>query len=175
MAMHNPTCSVPVAASAGCPAGGRRPRGRRLRARRSAGNAVLDMALILPVLLMITFGAVEYGYALFVKHALQGAAREGARAAIVAGATPASVQNAVDQAMLTSGFAQDKYVRPSTIEVCKNGNYSTAWTSATAGDGIRVTVQAQWGAIGVDVLPTWLGGIDSSKTLSSATMMRKEG
>jgi Flp pilus assembly protein TadG len=151
--------------------GVRRPRSRRGR----SGNAVLDMAFILPVLLMLTFGAVEYGYAMFVKHALQGAAREGARAAIVAGATSTSIQSAVDQAMQTAGFPQAKYVRPSTIEMCHNGSYSTNWTSAAVGDGIRVTVQAQWSAIGFNVLPTWLGGIDPSKTLTSATMMRKEG
>ena len=148
---------------------------RRRRGGRYSGNAVLDLAFVLPILLMLTFGAIEYGYAMFVKHALQGAAREGARAAIVSGATAATIQSAVDQAMLTSGFQQTKYVRPSTIEVYKNGAYSTAWTGAVAGDGIRVTVQAQWGTIGIDVLPTWMGGIDTAKTLSAATMMRKEG
>ena len=41
-----------------------------------SGNALLDLAFVLPVLLALTFGAVEYGYALYVKHALQGAAKE---------------------------------------------------------------------------------------------------
>ena len=148
-------------------------RGGRLG--RCSGNAVLDLAFILPILLALTFGAVEYGYALFIKHALQGAAREGARAAIVNGATSAIVQQKVDDAMLVAGFPQSKYTRPPTIETIHNGATTSGMTAAVAGDGIRVTVQAQWSAIGMDVLPTWMGGIDPSKVLSGATMMRKEG
>ena len=139
----------------------------RSRQRRS-GSAVLDLALVLPILLALTFGAVEYGYAVYVKHAMQGAAREGARAAIVAGATDAQVQAAVDEAMQTAGFPQSKYVRPATI---------TPANWATAGAGVKVTVEvrATWTNVGVQVLPPVLGGIDPSKQLKSATSMRKEG
>src|SRR5438046_10374485 len=84
----------------------------RRRSSRLRGNAVLDLALVMPVLLGLTFGAMEYGYALYLKHTLQGAAREGARAAVVAGATAADVQNAGYGAMSTAGFAQAKYNRP---------------------------------------------------------------
>ncbi len=147
------------------------------RVRRSRrGNTVLDMALVMPVLLMLTFGAMEYGYALYIKHTLQGAAREGARAAIVSGATAANVQDAVDSAMLAAGFAQSKYTRPPTIEYSTNGTtWSTSWTSAVAGNTIRVTVQTTWGTAGFRVLPSYLGGIATSKVLNSATAMRKEG
>jgi Flp pilus assembly protein TadG len=147
----------------------------RKRIARRGGNAVLEMALILPILLGLTFGSVEYGYALFVKHAMVGAARDGARAAIVAGANSTSIQAAVDAAMQSAGFTQSQYTRPVTIEMLHNGSYSTGWTSAAPGDGIRVTVQAQWGTIGIDVLPTWLGGIDDNKALATAVVMRKEG
>ena len=51
-------------------------RARKLR----CGNAIVEMALLLPVLIGLTFGAAEYGYAMYVKHTLQGASREGARA-----------------------------------------------------------------------------------------------
>src|SRR3954463_9405041 len=93
-----------------------RPGRRRVRVLRfRSGNAVLDMALVLPLLIALTFGAVEYGYALYIKHSLQAAAREGARAAIVSGATATDVQNAVDSSMLAAGFAQTKYTRPPTV------------------------------------------------------------
>ena len=74
-------------------AGGRAwPRGRR------PGGAVLDMALVLPVLLYLAFGTVEYGYYFYVKHNVQSAAREGARAAIVPSATAGDVTTAVSVA-----------------------------------------------------------------------------
>ena len=86
---------------------------RRIRFR--SGNAVLDMALVLPILIGLTFGAVEYGYALYIKHSLQASAREGARAAIVSGATASDVQTAVDNSMAAAGFGTSKYTRPPTV------------------------------------------------------------
>lgn len=147
------------------------------RARFRSGNAVLDMALVMPLLIALTFGAVEYGFALYVKHSLQAAAREGARAAVVSGAVAADVQTAVDSAMLAAGFAQAKYTRPPTIEVSTNGTtWSTSgWASTAAGNSIRVTVSTTWGTAGCKVLPNYLGGIPTTKTLSGATTMRKEG
>jgi Flp pilus assembly protein TadG len=152
-------------------------RNKVTRLRFRSGNAVLDMALVLPLLIGITFGAVEYGYALYIKHSLQSAAREGARSAIVAGAIQQNIIDAVDNSMSAAGFLQSKYTRPPTIEYCKAGTttWSTAWTSAVAGDSIRVTVTTTWGTAGVSVLPSYLGGISSGKTLTGATTMRKEG
>ena len=140
------------------------------------GNAILDMAFVLPILIGLTFGAVEYGYALYLKHSLQSAAREGARAAIVSGATATNVQDAVDSSMLAAGFAQSKYTRPPTIEYSTNGTtWSTSWASAVAGNSIRVSVTTTWGTAGVHVLPTYLGGIGDGKVLTGSTTMRKEG
>jgi Flp pilus assembly protein TadG len=141
-------------------------RGRRSSCR--SGNALLDLAFVLPILLALTFGAVEYGYAVYVKHALQGAAREGARRAILAGATSAQVQAAIDDSMQQAGFPQAKYVRPATITPAN-------WTTASADTTVRVEVKAVWNDVGVKVLPTVLGGIDPAKELKSATTMRKEG
>src|SRR4051812_6120067 len=141
-----------------------------------SGNALLDMALVLPLLIGLTFGAVEYGYALYIKHSLQAAAREGARTAIVAGATATDVQTAVDSSMSAAGFAQAKYTRPPTIESSTNGTtWSTTWTTAAAGASIRVTVQTTWGTAGISVLPSYLGGIGPAKALIGSTTMRKEG
>ena len=145
----------------------RRPLRRSCRRVRS-GNALLDLTFVLPILLALTFGAVEYGYALYVKHALQGAAREGARTAIVAGATPAQVQAAIDNSMQISGFPQSKYIRPATITPAN-------WAGSAAGTQVRVEVKAVWNTVGVQVLPEALGGIDPNKELKSATVMRKEG
>ena len=148
----------------------------RSQKRFRSGNAILDMAFVLPILIGLTFGAVEYGYALYLKHSLQSAAREGARAAIVSGATAANVQDAVDASMSAAGFVQAKYTRPPTIEYSTNGStWSTAWTSAVAGNSIRVSVTTTWGTAGVRVLPSYLGGIGTGKVLTGSTTMRKEG
>ena len=43
------------------------------------GASVLEMALVLPILLMLSFGVVDYGYYFYVKNTVQGAALAGAR------------------------------------------------------------------------------------------------
>lgn len=133
---------------------------------RRSGNATVELTLLLPILLALTFGTAEYGYALYVKHTLQGAAREGARAAVVASATAAEVQTAIDNAMSTAGFATTKYNRPAAIA-------PTGWTTATGGTSITVQVTATWSQIGFSVLPA--GGIPPNKTITGAATMRKEG
>jgi Flp pilus assembly protein TadG len=50
---------------------------------RSAGVAVVEFALVLPLLLIILFGIVDFGFMLYDKAVITNAVREGARAGIV--------------------------------------------------------------------------------------------
>jgi Flp pilus assembly protein TadG len=54
----------------------RPPSGRKTRDR---GTAAVEFALVLPVLLLIVFGIIDFGRALNAQITLTGAAREGAR------------------------------------------------------------------------------------------------
>jgi hypothetical protein len=54
------------------------------------GAALVELALILPLLLLIVFGIVEFGRALFITNTLNNAARYGARLAVVS-TTPLNV------------------------------------------------------------------------------------
>src|SRR5438477_3413619 len=105
---------------------------------RRRGNAVLDMALVMPVLLSLTFGTVEYGHYFYVKHCLQGAAREGARAAITASAVNSDVTTAVSNAMSASGLSSSGYTvtfTPSNI------------SGLAEGTSITISVQCTWGTV----------------------------
>jgi Flp pilus assembly protein TadG len=53
------------------------------RIRDTRGNAVVEMALVLPLLLILVFGITEFGRAWMTVNVLQTAAREGARLAVV--------------------------------------------------------------------------------------------
>ncbi|HYE17495.1 MAG TPA: TadE/TadG family type IV pilus assembly protein [Tepidisphaeraceae bacterium] len=142
----------------------------RARGRRS-GAAVLDMALVLPVLLYLAFGTVEYGYYFYVKHNVQSAAREGARAAIVPSATAGDVTTAVQNVMSAAGLQSTGY----TVTITDTSNNAINVTTATAGTAIKVNVQLTWGSVGVHPLPTALGGINTAKLVRGNTVMRKEG
>lgn len=70
---------------------------RRVRAGREAGAAAIEMALVLPILLVLVFGIVDFGRAYNAKVSLTQAAREGARVRSLGGdaaATTTRVQQA---------------------------------------------------------------------------------
>jgi Flp pilus assembly protein TadG len=141
----------------------------KLFTRRSGrrGNAVLDAALVLPILLSLTFGTVEYGYYFFMKHSLEGAAREGARAAIVPSTqTNTPVTQAVANALNAAGLNSST----TTLDNKYTLTISPAVTSAS-GSAITVTLSATWGTVGIRPL----GLIGSAKVINGTAVMRKEG
>ena len=139
--------------------------------RRRFGGAVLETVLILPVLLYLAFGVVEFGYYFYVKHSLEGAARDGCRAFIASGATLTDVTNAVSVSMSASNLGSSGYTVQTQdgATVLNAGNYTTA----VAGDTITVTVTCTWGTAGSGYRP-W-GLIGASKPVVGTAVMRKEG
>src|SRR5437016_1492735 len=88
------------------------------RQQRRHGGALLEMMLVLPILLMISFGIVDYGYFFFVKSTIQSAAEAGARAAIASGAIDADVTTAVQSVMNSAGINNASFTlttNPTTI------------------------------------------------------------
>lgn len=73
---------------------------RRLKSER--GTALLETALTLPLLLLVSVGIFEFGRAYQVEQVLTNAAREGARVAVIPGTDTATVQARV-RGYLTSG------------------------------------------------------------------------
>ena len=59
------------------------PARRDRRSQRARGAAVVEFAVVLPLLLTILFGIIEYGWVFMVRQTLQTSAREGARIAIL--------------------------------------------------------------------------------------------
>jgi Flp pilus assembly protein TadG len=129
------------------------------------------MAFVLPILLMLAFGVVEYGYYFYVKNNVQAAAREGARAAIVPAATYQNVVDAVGNVMTAAGLNNTGY----TLTVTDTTGAAISLNTVTPGTSIKVSVQCTWGSVGVHPLPEVLGGMNPAKLVKGATVMRKEG
>lgn len=148
-----------------------RPR-RRCRATRlqRRGAALLELVLILPILLAISFGATDYGYFFYVKNTIQGAASAGGRAAVPVGATNSDVTTAVANMMSASGFTASTYTTSITD---LNGN-ALDLSSAGSGVPVKVTVSCSWGTIGLHALPVSLGGIANTKTVTGVSVMMTE-
>lgn len=72
-------------------------RGIRLRQRDDRGSAVVEFALVTPLLLLLAMAVLQVALAMHVRATLTSAAAEGARAAALAGADPqAGVRRARD-------------------------------------------------------------------------------
>jgi Flp pilus assembly protein TadG len=135
---------------------------------RHRGGSLLEAAIVLPVLIYVAFGTVEFGYYFYVKHSLDGAAREGARAGIVSGATYANITTAITNCMTACTLSNSGY----TTVVQDNGTTISTMSSAVTGDEITVTVSCNWGTVGSGYR-LW-GFIGTSKTLVGAAVMRHE-
>ena len=139
---------------------------RRARRARRTGATVMEMALTLMVLLALSFGTVEFGHFFFLKNTVQGAAREGVRAAMTPGGSNMDVTAAVTSTLQAAGLTLSDFT--TTVKV--NGVVANA-DSAAAGQTIEVTVEATWGTVGLRPM----GLIDSAKALRGVAVMRKEG
>lgn len=116
------------------------------------GQVLIETALILPLLLLLIFGMVDFGRAMYTKNTLTNAARSGARAAAVTSplyptspasplslATPATVEPATSiQRTLSSEFPQDAEI---LYEVnIYDGAGSPVTGTVDYGDQVRVTL-----------------------------------
>ena len=143
------------------------PHVRSARARR--GVTVLEAALVMPLLLGILFGTIEFAQVFFVRHSLQGAAREGARVGIVSDADNADVEAAVKKSLEAAGLGKS--------------NYKVAIVDAKTGAAVNVKNVPAGGSVAVEVSASWsqfsvfLSGFGdwTRGELKAKTAMRREG
>lgn len=136
--------------------------------RRERGAALIEAAITVPIILLISVGIFEFGRAYQTWQVLTNAAREGARMAVIDGPTDADVRARVNSYLTGGGLTSlsaDKILVSRTVPF--NG-------TATAS---QVTVNYPFSFMVLNpvvrlVAPTsTLGG---SITMSSATLMRNE-
>jgi Flp pilus assembly protein TadG len=127
------------------------------RNRRAA--AAVEFAIVAPVFFLLILGMIEYGRMVMVQQVITNASREGARQAVLDGATTAEI-TAVVNGYLTSGS-----ISGATVTVTPNPP-----TNAEFGDPVTVTVSIPFSQVSWLPSPMYLGG----KTLTATTVMRRE-
>ncbi len=127
---------------------------RRAVWRPRRGSALVETAFILPVCVLLIFGALEYGRYLMMLHLVNNAAREGARYAVshtqpivLEGVTYGNSTSDVVNTVNT--YLTDKRLVNQSTSVYlsdSSGNNIGTWTNAQAGQSICVQVagQFQW-------------------------------
>lgn len=139
------------------------PRGRR----RFAGASLAEFATVLPVFMLLTLGLLEMGRGVMVRQIMVNAAREGARQAVLPGASPsdviASIENYLDAGSI-SGASK-------TVEVLDaGGNPITDLWTLGAKDRIEVRVSVPFDEVAW-VVPVFMS---SGNTLTTSVVMLKE-
>src|SRR5438045_2129443 len=114
--------------------------------RRSRGAATVEMALVLPIVLLFMFGIFEYGRYFMTMQLFNNAAREGARYAI-AHLQPVTIGSTTygnatsDVTTVVTGMTAGVTLNSQSINVYASdaqGNNLGTWTSAIAGQSVTV-------------------------------------
>jgi Flp pilus assembly protein TadG len=120
--------------------------GRPVRSR--PGQGLVEFALLLPILLLLIMGILEFARAWNVRHVVTDAAREGARNLVVRDMTAAEVEALVSARIAAAGLDPEN----ATIDaVACAGGACTSPTVRIKGEPARVSIQYpfQLGVVGV--------------------------
>ncbi len=132
----------------------------RTRASRR-GLAAIETAIVLPLILILTMGLLEYGWMFLKAQQIQNAAREGARVGCRVGATGADIISAVRHSMSLSGMDDSGYDLDRELSVV---------AGLEVGPMLTITVRVDYSAIGLGIrlIPT-------PATLEASVTMAREG
>lgn len=137
---------------------------RLRRMRQERGAALLEMALTLPLLLLVCVGILEFGRAYQTWQVMTNAAREGARIAVLPGITNTDVTNRV-QTYLTNG--QLPNAASATVNIDRTQTISIGTGTAPAA---QVTVNYPFDFIVLDPIARLATG-QGSATPSTLNMV----
>jgi Flp pilus assembly protein TadG len=127
--------------------------------RNQRGTALVEFTLILPLLLLLTVAAVDFGRAFFVKNVVEQAAREGVRLRVVTTA------------------ADSADVRARVLAVANAANVTIAGLSVSGPDAQRqmtVVVQAQFNWIVPGIYNLFGASFTNPMQVTGRAVMRHE-
>ncbi len=123
------------------------------------GAAMIEFALVAPLMILFTLGIIEMGRMTMVKQVLTNISREGARMASLPEATSTDVQSTVQQLLVGSNInGATITLNPSSISTAPSGSLVT----------VSITVEAE--SISWLKTPLFMTG----KSVSASTAMRRE-
>lgn len=135
----------------------------RIRARNERGQALVEFAIVLPLLLLLLLGIVDFARAWNVFEVLTDAAREGARVAVVY--QPSTTEQDVRDTIIEAGQRTAISIDPADITI----------TGFHAGRGTQATVRVEY-----DYELKWVGALlglvsgDRTITMATEFAMRNE-
>lgn len=99
-----------------------------------SGNVIVEMALILPILLLVVAGIMDLGTLYWEKQILTNATGEGARMATRAGANGAAERSTSEILQIVQDYLDRFHLKNpdgGNIVLAKGGNFNYQWTTGT--------------------------------------------
>ncbi len=128
----------------------------RRRTSRRRGAAVVEMAVVTPLLLLMLFGIIEFGWVFMVQNTLTNAAREACRVGVLQGTTDQDIRDRFNEAVSVTGLDD------SVLTI----------TQATQNNPV-VTVRVSLPYEQISLLGSYLGL--GGRNIGTVCSMRKEG
>ena len=141
--------------------------------RSQRGAALLEMALTLPLLLLVCVGILEFGRAYQTWQVITNAAREGARIAVLPGMDDTAVRSRVQQYMTIGQLPQ---AASATIAIDRNRTVSVGGTDTASASQVIVNYPFDFVVLDpIARLATGQGsGTPSSLNMVATATMRNE-
>ena len=138
---------------------------------RRRGAAMVEMALVLPIFVMVTLGIIEFGRAMMVAQLITNAAREGARLAIIDGNSNTIVRTSIQDFLKEAVGVSAADVGITITIVPANGNPDPGGevANANARDLITIRVEVPYEKVNY-IRAKWLVG----KKIVGSVAMRHE-
>ena len=136
--------------------------------RNQRGAALLETAITLPIILLVSVAIFEFGRAYQTWQVLTNAAREGARVAVIFGTTDEQIKTAVTSYAQIGGVAVDV----KEIAIDRNSPLGAEWT------GTKVTVAHPFQFIVLNPVARLVAAnskAGEALTMSAIAVMRNEG
>lgn len=130
---------------------------RRRGDRGRGGQAVVEFALVLPVFVLLVFGALEFGRAYYNMHLLTNAAREGARRASLPNQTEAEVMDTVEGFLTGVGLPLEECTISMAVEDSNGSEREGGLAAALEGDAVTVSVTYDFRVLVGSLLPGFSG------------------
>ncbi|MCA9268859.1 MAG: pilus assembly protein [Planctomycetales bacterium] len=119
----------------------------------------MEFAIVAPLFFLLVLGMVEYGRMVMVQQILTNASREGARRAVLDGASASEVQAEV------TDFLEESSISGATVTLDPSDP-----STAGYGEPVTVTVSIPFDDVSWLPSPMYLGG----QELQASTVMRRE-
>ena len=134
-----------------------------MRSANERGAVAVEFALLLPVLLTILFGIIEFGMIMYGREVVTNAAREGARAGIVQGPPKRTAGEIITIA--------NNYLTSTGINTA-NVTFTTVGEGLTNPNTLTVTAQYQYNFL-IPYIPA-IVGIPNPLIINTQAVMRHE-